>query len=131
MDDQNILSLDSEEALDEVLLLPKAVLYKHSTRCGTSARALLEVERFSLGQREIPVYGIDVIRQRGISDLVARRLEIGHESPQVILVRVCDLDIIAVIEHSMFIDRKPSLFTVFLTILHEELSLQSYQRYHG
>ena len=87
MDDQSILSLDSEEALDEVLLLPKAVLYKHSTRCGTSVRALLEVERFSLGQREIPVYGIDVIRQRGISDLVARRLEIGHESPQVILVR--------------------------------------------
>ena len=87
MDGQNILSLDSEEALDEVLLLPKAVLYKHSTRCATSVRAMLEVERFSAGQPEIPVYGIDVIRQRGISDLVARRLEIRHESPQVILVR--------------------------------------------
>jgi bacillithiol system protein YtxJ len=87
MDGRDILSLDSEEALDEVMLLPMAVLYKHSTRCGTSVRALLEVERFSLGQPEIPVYGIDVIRQRGISDLVARRLDIGHESPQVILVR--------------------------------------------
>lgn len=87
MDGQSILSLDSEEALDEVLLLPRAVLYKHSTRCGTSVRAMLEVERFSRSQREVPVYGIDVIRQRGISDLVARRLEIGHESPQVILVR--------------------------------------------
>jgi len=87
MDSEDILSLDSEEALDEVLLLPRAVLYKHSTRCGTSLRAMLEVERFSRSQREVPVYGIDVIRQRGISDLVARRLEIGHESPQVILVQ--------------------------------------------
>jgi len=87
MDSDDILSVDSEEALDEVLRQPRALLYKHSTRCGTSARAMLEVERFARSQGEIPVYGIDVIRQRGISDLAARRLGIGHESPQVVLIR--------------------------------------------
>ena len=87
MDSDDILSVNSEEALDDVLRLPLALLYKHSTRCGTSMRAMLEVERFARSRRDIPVYGIDVIRQRGISDQAARRLGIGHESPQVILIR--------------------------------------------
>ena len=87
MDSDDILGVDSEEALDEVLRLPRALLYKHSTRCGTSARAMLEVERFARGETDVPVFKIDVIRQRGISDLAAQRLEIGHESPQVILIR--------------------------------------------
>jgi len=87
MESDDILSVNSEEVLDDVLRLPLALLYKHSTRCGTSMRAMLEVERFARSQGEIPVYGIDVIRQRGISDQAARRLGIGHESPQVILIR--------------------------------------------
>ena len=87
MDSDEILGVDSEEALDEVLRLPQALLYKHSTRCGTSVRAILEVERFARGKADVPVFGIDVIRQRSISDLAAQRLGIGHESPQVILLR--------------------------------------------
>ena len=86
MDSDGILRVDSEEALDEVLRLPRALLYKHSTRCGTSMRAMLEAERFARGEAGVPVFAIDVVRQRVISDLATQRLGIGHESPQVILI---------------------------------------------
>jgi len=87
MDSDEVLGVDSEEALDEVMRLPRALLYKHSTRCGASVRAMREVEQFARGEADVPVFGIDVIGQRRISDLAAQRLGIGHESPQVILIR--------------------------------------------
>ncbi|MBT8478386.1 MAG: bacillithiol system redox-active protein YtxJ [Gemmatimonadetes bacterium] len=87
MDSDDIRAVETEEALDEVLSLPRAMLYKHSTRCGTSVRALLEVERFARTNADVPVYGIDVNRQREISRQAASRLEVEHESPQIILTR--------------------------------------------
>jgi len=86
VDSDEIQTVDTEETLDAVLLLPRVLLYKHSTRCGTSLRARQEVERYARAEPEIPVYGIDVLRQREISGMVAERLGIIHQSPQAILL---------------------------------------------
>ena len=86
MDSDEIRAVDTEETLDEILLLPRVFLYKHSTRCGTSLRAMQEVERYARAEPDIPVYGIDVLRQRGISGMAAERLGIAHQSPQAILL---------------------------------------------
>lgn len=87
MDSDDIRPLETEDALEEVLSLPQALLYKHSTRCGTSLRALLEVERFAHANADIPVYRIDVIRQGDLSRRAASRLQVEHQSPQIILIR--------------------------------------------
>jgi bacillithiol system protein YtxJ len=87
MTGESIRFLDTEAALDEAMSLPLALLYKHSTRCGTSRRAMVEVERFACAQPEVPVFGIDVIRHRDISDRAAARLEVTHQSPQAVLLR--------------------------------------------
>ena len=87
MDSDEIRNVDGEATLAEVLRLPMALLYKHSSRCGTSLRAMLEVERFARAEADIPVYGIDVIRQRRISGEAAERLGVRHQTPQVILIR--------------------------------------------
>lgn len=87
MADDEIRFLDTGEALDEVLRMPAALLYKHSTRCGTSLRAMMQVERFSRARPEVPVFGIDVVRHRDLSNEAAGRLGVDHESPQIILVR--------------------------------------------
>jgi len=86
VDSDEIRIVDTEEMLDEILLLPRVLLYKHSTRCGTSLRAMLEVERFARAEADVPVYGIDVLQQREISGMAAERLGIAHQSPQAILL---------------------------------------------
>lgn len=87
MDSEGIQFVETEEALDEATSLPLALLYKHSTRCGSSLRALREVERFASAEPEVPVFGIDVIRHREVSDRAAERLDVAHQSPQALLVR--------------------------------------------
>ena len=64
-----------------------AVLYKHSPRCVLSARAIQHVHRFAEENPETPVYLIDVVSQEEISSWLAERLDVHHESPQVIVVR--------------------------------------------
>ena len=64
-----------------------ALIFKHSPTCGVSARALKEVERYRDAHPETTVYLIDVIRERAFSLRVAGDLQIGHASPQVIVVR--------------------------------------------
>lgn len=64
-----------------------ALLYKHSPRCGVSLVAGEEVEAFAGQQPDLPVFRLDVVRQRALSQDLARTLGVGHASPQVILLR--------------------------------------------
>jgi bacillithiol system protein YtxJ len=67
---------------------PLLVLYKHSPACLTSAVALTELRALHKTLPEVPVYQVDVIHERGLSQRIAADLQISHESPQVILI--CD-----------------------------------------
>ena len=77
--------------LDTVLREPVAVLYKHSPLCGSSAAAARQVRAFMDAHPEVPVYLVDVIRDRPLAREVARRLGIRHESPQAMVLRAGDV----------------------------------------
>jgi bacillithiol system protein YtxJ len=64
-----------------------AIIYKHSPVCGASRSAAMEVRRFMEARPDVPVYRVDVVEDRPLSNELARRLEVRHESPQLILVR--------------------------------------------
>jgi bacillithiol system protein YtxJ len=64
-----------------------SVIYKHSTRCPVSLDAYNEMQRFVLAHPEIPVYLVDVIRSRPVSQYVAERTRTVHQSPQAIVLR--------------------------------------------
>lgn len=66
-----------------------AVLFKHSTACPISAQAHRELHRFLAGRTgaEPFVALVRVIEERPISQEVARRLGVPHESPQAIVLR--------------------------------------------
>ncbi len=83
-----IRDLAADGALDEALKADVAILYKHSPFCPTSRRALEEVRYFSEHNPEIPVYMVNVVRDRDLSRQLAESLGILHESPQAILLRV-------------------------------------------
>ncbi|MBI4501664.1 MAG: bacillithiol system redox-active protein YtxJ [Gemmatimonadetes bacterium] len=73
--------------LDDLLAANVAVIYKHSPICGASDLAIRQVEAFARAYPSVPVYLVDVIRNRAVSDQVAQRLGVGHASPQTIVVR--------------------------------------------
>jgi bacillithiol system protein YtxJ len=63
-----------------------AVIYKHSNRCGTCFRALKEVRNFAGEHPDVPVYLIDVNRDRPLSNQVSEHFSVRHESPQALVV---------------------------------------------
>ena len=82
-----IKSLATRDELDEALVAPVTVLYKHSPICAVSTWTLREIKRFAREHPDTAVYHIDVIRNRDLSNWIAQHFGIRHESPQALVVR--------------------------------------------
>ncbi len=76
-----------DNALNEVLRADLAIIYKHSPLCRTSALAMRQVQDFMVRNPAVPVYTVDVIRDRKLARQLADHLGIQHESPQAIVLR--------------------------------------------
>ncbi|GGF18183.1 bacillithiol system redox-active protein YtxJ [Flavobacterium limi] len=63
------------------------VIFKHSTRCSISRMALKQFEREYDLNDIVDAYFLDLITYRGISNEIARRFNVYHESPQLILIK--------------------------------------------
>ena len=64
------------------------IIFKHSTRCATSSVALSRVERDLKDEHgEIEFYYLDVIQCRELSRMIADKLNIEHQSPQMLLIK--------------------------------------------
>lgn len=90
--EEGILSITSVEQLENLLRDHRKckgllLLFKHSTACPISASALEEVRAFC---REKPaglkVAMVLVIEHRKVSNAVAERFQVQHQSPQVLLI---------------------------------------------
>lgn len=78
--------LHSTEELDQFVAEGgKRLLFKHSTTCPISAAAYGEFQSF-LQEQEVPSAVIFVIEDRPVSNAVAERFAIKHESPQIFLL---------------------------------------------
>jgi bacillithiol system protein YtxJ len=79
--------LQSMHQLDEILAGPgPMLLFKHSTRCSISTVALERLNKSTISDR-LPAYLLDLLAHREISTAIATRLQVHHESPQVLLVK--------------------------------------------
>ena len=90
----NWLPLIAEEQLMDVDALSnrndvKAVLlFKHSTRCSISIAALGRLERsWKLMDTEVPTFYLDLLNYRNISQAIAQKYGIEHESPQILVIK--------------------------------------------
>lgn len=78
--------LESEEALASVIdrsFREHVVIFKHSTRCSISSMALSRLEQ---GGVDVPFFYLDIIRFRPVSNAIAEKLAVTHESPQLLLL---------------------------------------------
>ncbi len=79
--------LTTESGLAEALREPLALIYKHSPLCGVSSMARREVLAFAAAHPDVPIYEVDVVRDRPLSRAVERELGVRHASPQALLLR--------------------------------------------
>ena len=84
-------TLDQEEQLEAIIQQSHdkpVILFKHSTSCGISAMAKYGLEtRWDFEESELVLYYLDLLRFRSVSNLIADRLQVIHQSPQVILLK--------------------------------------------
>jgi thioredoxin 1 len=86
----DLLPLNSTEEFEALLVASRTspvLLYKHSLTCDVSVRAVNAVHAF-LGTCQGPLLArmVTVQTERPVSNAIARRLNLRHESPQAILV---------------------------------------------
>ena len=72
------------------------IIFKHSTTCSISAMAKSKVERqwADAGLSTAKIYYLDLLRFRPISQEIAQKFNVHHESPQLLLIQngECTLD---------------------------------------
>lgn len=62
------------------------VIFKHSTRCSISSMALNRLER-ETPPTNTDFYYLDLIKYRDISNAIAEKFDVYHESPQVLVIK--------------------------------------------
>ena len=62
------------------------VLFKHSTRCGTSSMVLSRLNRAATPAMPVDFYFLDLIKHRDISNQIAQDFNEYHQSPQLLLI---------------------------------------------
>ena len=85
----NWLPLTSIEQLEEISILSNQapqLIFKHSTRCSISIIAKNRLER-SAAPENIAFYYLDLLTYRNVSDYIADKFSIHHQSPQILLIK--------------------------------------------
>jgi bacillithiol system protein YtxJ len=62
-------------------------IFKHSTRCSISRMALKQFENEFDMEGIVTPYFLDLINHRDISNEIATRFEVYHQSPQLLLIK--------------------------------------------
>ncbi len=77
--------LDEIDAVSEV---KPVVIFKHSTRCSISRFALKQFDlAYDYEEDKMDWYLLDLLNHRDISNEIAHRYEVMHQSPQILVIR--------------------------------------------
>ena len=86
----NWIPLQFMGQLDEIAALSDnkpAVIFKHSTRCSISRFALKQFEKEFALEDKVDAYFLDLLEHRDISNEIASRFGVYHQSPQLLLIK--------------------------------------------
>ena len=77
---------DLEDLLDKSKTDP-VLIFKHSTQCAISAQAYEEFVDFAEGADNLTCGSVLVIENRKLSNAIADRFGVRHQSPQALLIK--------------------------------------------
>ncbi|MBL7789236.1 MAG: bacillithiol system redox-active protein YtxJ [Chitinophagales bacterium] len=88
---KEIQTITTIEEVDEIISRSKVksqVIFKHSTVCPISRMSYEKMKaEYPLSEDAADIYYVGVIEQRPISNYIAEKLQVKHESPQMIVLR--------------------------------------------
>ncbi|HEU4496035.1 MAG TPA: bacillithiol system redox-active protein YtxJ [Flavobacterium sp.] len=83
-----LTQLKQLDAIAEESKEKPVAIFKHSTRCSISRMALKNFEReYRLDENEASIYFLDLLSYRQISDEIAKKFGVIHQSPQLLLIK--------------------------------------------
>ncbi len=89
----NFLNLESEDDLEEIISVSfsdkklSVAIFKHSSRCAISTMAKARLSTKWNFDEELPIYLLDLIVHRNLSNLIAQKFKVEHQSPQILLIK--------------------------------------------
>ena len=86
----NWIPLQYVGQLDEIVAFSNqkpALIFKHSTRCSISRFALKQFENEYALEDKVDAYFLDLIEYRDVSNEIANRFKVVHQSPQLLLIK--------------------------------------------
>ena len=85
------VSLTNSEQLEDIEVRSKVkiqVIFKYSTRCGINRIMMKGFEKaYESSQQDFDFYFLDILSFRSVSNTIATRFEVIHESPQVLVIK--------------------------------------------
>lgn len=64
------------------------LIFKHSTRCSISRFALKNFENeYDFAEEDLQPYFLDLLEYRNVSNEIANRFNVMHQSPQILLIK--------------------------------------------
>jgi bacillithiol system protein YtxJ len=80
--------MEQFDEIDEISQSKPVVLFKHSTRCSISRMALKQFDtEFNYPEEKIDWYLLDLLNHRDLSNEIASRYNVMHQSPQIVVIR--------------------------------------------
>ena len=84
----SLTDLKQLDAIVEESAETPAIIFKHSTRCSVSRMALKAFENeYNIEEGKAEPYFLDLLEHRNISNEIASRFGVTHQSPQLILIK--------------------------------------------
>lgn len=84
------IALTGKAQLEEIELKSKSkpqLIFKHSTTCGISRMVLRSfTDSFDFGTEQMDIYYLDLHAYRDVSNEVAYKFQVIHQSPQLLLI---------------------------------------------
>jgi bacillithiol system protein YtxJ len=83
-----LTSLDQLNQIVEESNSTSVLIFKHSTRCSISKMVLSGFERnYNIAPDKLKCYYLDLLSYREISNAIAEKFNVYHQSPQVLLIK--------------------------------------------
>jgi len=85
---KNLTDIQQLDQLVEDSNSKPVVIFKHSVRCGTSFMVKSHLEGdWDFASEDLDFYYLDLINNRNISNQIADRFDVIHQSPQLIVLK--------------------------------------------
>lgn len=83
-----LIDINQLDNIDQYSINQSVIIFKHSTRCSISNMVKDRFERQWPNQEQhTKIYLLDLLNHRNISNEIASRYQVEHQSPQVVIIK--------------------------------------------